>query len=172
MSMRSARLRAFSALTQTLGLVSVELVYQWGIGLAAIAAGSAFRMKAGAGIILLLPVIVMMTRRKAGGAGIGADDEAIGVGGSTTIADSAIWAWLHCLVASHCSFTFFPVREHPFFCWSPKPDALGCSSLDFPFQKGGWSDLRLTVEILFADVESCDPQRHENLLMMASETRS
>ena len=57
-----------------------------------IAAGIAFRMKAGAGMILPFPLIVVTTRRGAGGAGSGADDEAMGAGGLTTIADSAIWA--------------------------------------------------------------------------------
>jgi len=86
--MQSARLCAFLVLTQMSGLVSMEPVYQRGIGLAAIA----FGMKAGAGIILPLPLMVMMTRSGAGGVGSEANDEDVGAGGLTTIADSAIWA--------------------------------------------------------------------------------
>jgi len=78
--MQSARSRAFSALTYMPGLVSIEPVYLLGIGLAAIAAGSPFGTKAGAGIILPLPLMVVMTGRGLG-AGGRADDEAIGAGG-------------------------------------------------------------------------------------------
>ena len=74
------------------GLVSIELVYLRGIDLVAIAAGIAFGIKAGAGIILPFLLMIMMTRRGAGSAGSEANDEAVGVGGSITIADSAIWA--------------------------------------------------------------------------------
>jgi len=56
MSMRSARSHAFSAFTQTPGLVSVELVYRQGIGLAAIAARIAFGMKAEGGDDPTIPI--------------------------------------------------------------------------------------------------------------------
>jgi len=62
-SMRSARLRAFLALTHMPGLVFIKPVYLLGIGLAAIAAGSPFGTKAGAGIILLLPLIIVTIGR-------------------------------------------------------------------------------------------------------------
>ena len=95
------------------GLVSVELVYLLGIGLAAIAAESPFGTKAGVGIILPFPLMVMITGRGVG-AGGGADVEAIGAGGSTAIAISAMWLCWHSLAASQCSFTFFPAQD-PFF---------------------------------------------------------
>jgi len=89
-SMRSARSRAFSALTHMPGLVSIKPVYLLGIGLAAIAAGSPFGTKVGVGIILLLPLMVVMTGRGLG-AGGRADDEAIEAEGLTAIAISAMW---------------------------------------------------------------------------------
>ena len=58
----------------------------------AIAARIAFGMKVEAGIILPLLLMVVTTGRGAGGAESKANDEAVGVGESTTIADSAIWA--------------------------------------------------------------------------------
>jgi len=102
MSMQSARLRAFSALIQTPGLVSIEPVYLQGIGLAAIAAGNVFGIKVGAGIILPLPLMVMMTGR-----GVRA--------GSTAIASSAIWACWRSLAASQRCFTCFSTQDRPFF---------------------------------------------------------
>jgi len=120
------------------GLVSVEPVYLLGIGLAAIAAGSHFGTKAGAGIILLLLLMVIMTGRGVR-AGSGAFREAIGAGGLTVIAISAIWLCWHSLAASQCSFTLFPARDHPFFSLlqspEPEPEGAGCLSLDFPFQE-------------------------------------
>ena len=106
--MQSARSRAFSALTHMPGLVSVELVYLLGIDLAAIAAGSPFGTKVGVGIILPLPLIIVTIGRGLG-AGGRADDEAIGAGGSTAIAISAMWLCWRSLAASQHSFTSFPV---------------------------------------------------------------
>jgi len=82
-----------------LGLVSVEPVYLLGIGLAAIAAGSPFGTKAGAGIILPFPLMVMMTGRgvEAGGR---ADVKALEAGGSTAITISAMWLCWRSLAAS------------------------------------------------------------------------
>ena len=107
----------------------------------------------GAEIILPLPLMVVMTGRgvRAGG---GADVEAIGAGGSTAIAISAMWLCWCSLAASRCSFTFFPVRNCSFFLpqlLEPVPEAAGCLSLDFPFQDSGSLGLRLTAEILFTD---------------------
>ena len=106
----------------------------------AIAAGSLFGIKAGAGIMMLLPFIIMMIGRGLG-AGGRADVEAMGAGGSTAIAISAIWLCWHSLAASQRSFTFFPARDRPFFSLlqSPEafPEAAGCSFLDFPFQDSG-----------------------------------
>jgi len=139
-SMRSARSHAFLALTYIPGLVSIKPVYLLHIGLAAIAAKSPFGTKVEAGIILLLLLMVVTTRRGVG-AGDRANVEAIGAGGSTAIAISAMWLCWHSLAASQCSFTFFPARDHPFFSLlrlpEPEPDAAGCLSLDFPFQDGG-----------------------------------
>jgi len=139
-----------------LGLVFVELVYLLGIDLAAIAAGSPFGTKVGAGIILPFLLMVMTTERgvRVGGR---ADVEAIAAGGLTAIAISAMWLCWHSLAASQCSFTFFPVWDHSFFSllWllEPQPEVAGCLSLNFPFQDSSWLGLRLTVEILFADCE-------------------
>jgi len=139
-SMQSARSCAFSALTHMPGLVSIEPVYLLDIGLAAIAARSPFGTKAGAGIILPLPLMIVMTGMGVG-AGGGANVEAIGAGGSTAIAISAMWLCWHFLAASRHSFTFFPAQDHPFFSLlrspEPLPEVAGCSFLDFPFQDSG-----------------------------------
>jgi len=73
-------------------------------------------------------------------AGSGAFREAIGAGGSTVIAISAIWLCWCSLAASQGFFTFFPAQDHPFFSLlqspEPEPEGAGCSSLDFSFQEG------------------------------------
>jgi len=81
------------------GLVSIELVYLLGIGLAAIAAGSPFGTKAVAGIILLL-LLIVVTIGSGLGTGGRANNEAIGAGGSTAITISAMWLCWHSLAAS------------------------------------------------------------------------
>ena len=78
--------------SQMPGLTSSEPVYRLGIGLAAIAARSAFGMKAGAVMTLPLPLIMVMIGRSVGtGRGAGrADVEATGAGESIAMACSAI----------------------------------------------------------------------------------
>ena len=58
--MQSDRSQAFLAFIQMPGHTSVEPVYRQGIGLAAIAARSAFGTKAGAVMILPLPLTMVM----------------------------------------------------------------------------------------------------------------